>query len=722
MGVKAILSLPFLVSLTLSVSANDRDVRKLTEGVTQIGKPGVPGPLCSFGEKSFPVILGKSGQVRHPLVVAARFGRGRVVAFGHGGYLTARSHNAAPLLVNGVRWCRPGRKNIVVGVYKNGGLAEMFRGEGWTVQESPLENLDSLHVLVMDAHFLKSEDHRAAVSRFIQKGGGLITAGLGWGWNQLNPGKEHPGNLLLAEAGIVWADGYLDVTGKKGFDVGTIPDPMTQATRALAAFASGKTMSKVDRAQAMETLSLALRSIPGEDRLLRRHLRSLLKSQGNSTVPTKKNRIGINQPLARLSLTLDIIRTKQLPPDEVRAHPAAEAFPGNVPRAAKRVTGTVSVDTSIPGWHSTGFYAAPGEKITVSISGGLTREKLSVRIGSHKDKLWKKDSWWRAPEISRRFNLKTESTDAANAFGGLVYVDVPRKCTAGKIRVTIRGAVEAPLYIHGVTDLEEWKKTLRHHPGPWAEIGSRKMIVTVPSRVIRELDSPDKVAKAWERIIDLDAELAGVSSAKSRPERIVSDVQISAGYMHSGYPIMVHRDQDRNLVDVDHLRKGNWGLFHELGHNHQGGGWTFGGTTEVTCNLFSLYVYEKFCDQPVATHKRGSKEFRRNKMSKMNFDKPEFGKWKSDPFLALVMYLQIQQEFGWEPFRRVFREYLALPKQDRPKNDAEKRDQWMVRMSRQVGRNLGPFFQLWGLSTSEKARKSIEGLPPWISTDFPDQP
>ena len=103
----------------------------------------------------------------------------------------------------------------------------------------------------------------------------------------------------------------------------------------------------------------------------------------------------------------------------------------------------------------------------------------------------------------------------------------------------------------------------------------------------------------------------------------------------------------------------------------------------------------------------------------MNFDNPDFEKWKSDPFLALVMYIQIQQEFGWDPFRKVFREYLALPKKERPNTDAEKRDQWMIRMSRQVEKNLAPFFQLWGIPLSEEAISETNNLPVWISKDFP---
>jgi hypothetical protein len=91
-----------------------------------------------------------------------------------------------------------------------------------------------------------------------------------------------------------------------------------------------------------------------------------------------------------------------------------------------------------------------------------------------------------------------------------------------------------------------------------------------------------------------------------------------------------------------------------------------------------------------------------------------FDKWKGNPFLALYMYMQLQEAFGWEAYRQVFAEYRIAPDGELPRNDDEKRDQWMVRFSRTVGRNLGPFFLKWGVPTSEAARRSIEDLPVWL--------
>jgi len=39
-------------------------------------------------------------------------------------------------------------------------------------------------------------------------------------------------------------------------------------------------------------------------------------------------------------------------------------------------------------------------------------------------------------------------------------------------------------------------------------------------------------------------------------------------------------------------------------------------------------------------------------------------------------------------------------------------------MSRNTGKNLGPFFELWGVPTSQAARDSIKDLPVWIPEEL----
>ncbi len=158
------------------------------------------------------------------------------------------------------------------------------------------------------------------------------------------------------------------------------------------------------------------------------------------------------------------------------------------------------------------------------------------------------------------------------------------------------------------------------------------------------------------------------------------------------------------------------GIIHELGHNHQNDDWTFDGTREVTNNLIVLYVYDKvlgleFDSGHEAIRDRG----KRNRRIRDFFAKGSpFEEWKKDPFLALLMYIQLYEAFGPKVFAHVFAEYARLPAAERPKSDDEKRDQWLIRMSMATGKNLAPFFQAWGIPTSKSTRDWVASLPKWM--------
>jgi hypothetical protein len=166
-----------------------------------------------------------------------------------------------------------------------------------------------------------------------------------------------------------------------------------------------------------------------------------------------------------------------------------------------------------------------------------------------------------------------------------------------------------------------------------------------------------------------------------------------------------------------------WGFFHELGHNFQQADWTWDGCEEVTNNLFSLYGGEAFNraydgGDYLHSHPAVRPEERKTRLTKYLAGGASYEEWKRDPFLALTLYVQLRRAFGWEPFTRVFAGYWSLTTAGRPADDQAKRDQWIVQFSRAVGKNLGPFFQAWGVPTSEAARQSLADLPPWLPDEM----
>jgi Peptidase M60, enhancin and enhancin-like/N-terminal domain of M60-like peptidases len=724
-----------LCALSARAAAADADLDTLLAGVKDIAAPGTPGSLCVFGKNAFPVLVGGAGRkAQQAVVAAARLGKGRAVVFAHNGYFGAEAlavGDTGRLMVNATRWlggrrapevAAQGMPDLVAHLVKSG-ISAVSIGSDWPAKLGKYD-------VFISARSSRFDDRRvAALSRFIEGGGGFLSGDCPWGWLQLNPGKslltDHGGNRLLARAGLVWADGYAGRTSKVGFAAAARPSRLVHAKAALGAIeaeaAGRERLKKKDRALASWIVIHAARAVPPDDEILLPRLRELMTEHAARAVPSPKEPLKQEQALARLALTLQMADIERAAPEDTTAHPSAKFFPGTVPPEAERVTETLVIDTSIPAWHGTGLYAAPGEIVTVTVPAGAAGKGLGVRIGCHTDGLWHLDSWKRAPTISRRFSIDAAVTKTANAFGGLVYVDVPKTCRLGRVEVTVVGAVRSPRFILGKTDPATWKNLVRDYPGPWAEIETGKVVLTVPSKSIRDLDDPVALAEFWVHVMDSCAELLTRPLDRQRPERYVSDVQISAGYMHSGYPIMTWLDAADFGTDLPRLMaKGSWGHFHEMGHNHQSGLWTFAGTGEVTCNLFSIYVSERCCGLVNPAHGNISAASRaKNREAHLAGGAP-YSEWKRRPFLALDMYIQLKEAFGWDAYKRVFAVYRDLSQKQHPRSDLDKRDMWMETFSRAVGRNLGPFFEAWGVPTSKEARARIAKLPPWMPEGFPE--
>ncbi|MGO8750868.1 MAG: hypothetical protein ACLQNE_33395 [Thermoguttaceae bacterium] len=81
------------------------DCKQLLANVRHIPVIGAPGTVVPTGPQAFALVVGESGRGSlAPVVAATRWGKGRIVAFGHDGYFGKPEGDTAQLLVNAVRW------------------------------------------------------------------------------------------------------------------------------------------------------------------------------------------------------------------------------------------------------------------------------------------------------------------------------------------------------------------------------------------------------------------------------------------------------------------------------------------------------------------------------------------------------------------------------------------------------------------------------------------
>jgi hypothetical protein len=387
-------------------------------------------------------------------------------------------------------------------------------------------------------------------------------------------------------------------------------------------------------------------------------------------------------------------------------------------------------------YYSTGLYAVPGQPVYVSLPDSAFKKDMYLLIDVHTDYLGNcdpGDDWRRMPETFVFMRLDSNFHFTTSPFGGLIYLATGSEQPL-TTEVKFKNVITAPVFKKGHTTLQQWKTMLKNNKAPWGEIASDKLIITLPDSTLQTIDDPEKVMALWDKIMSTASELAQLPSPFIRPMRMVVDEQITNGSMHSGYPIMCGHSPSVGLVSLDVIANpqkllqpseggANWGFFHEIGHNFQNYEWVFDGTSEVGCNLYALYVFDKVVHSRKGAHENIQKEYQ-EKLMKDYFSKgASYDRYQEDPFLGLIPFMQIQQQFGWEPFKQTFKWYL-----DHPANELIvaygdstykqvnqlKINRFVERLSIAANRNLAGFFIHWGIPVSESTVEKLRKLKPWF--------
>lgn len=88
----------------------------------------------------------------------------------------------------------------------------------------------------------------------------------------------------------------------------------------------------------------------------------------------------------------------------------------------------------------------------------------------------------------------------------------------------------------GKTSQEDWKKLTEKNEVPWGELATDNIILTAPTPDLLQVKDPASLLQLWDEIMKAVAHLAAKPFPFHRPERIVLDVQISAGGCSGGKP------------------------------------------------------------------------------------------------------------------------------------------------------------------------------------------
>ncbi|XP_034459759.1 TRPM8 channel-associated factor homolog [Hippoglossus hippoglossus] len=686
------------------------DLEFLLKGVSEFDIP--EGPVLSevlvHGPLAFPIGTTEHGDA---FLAGAYYGQGRVIVISHEGILSREP--MTQFWSNAIHWLDEGR-NGVIGVSHNQALGILSKS-GLKCEKTNFRK--DLSVFVCTAY---SGDHMEDIQNFVAEGGGLLIGGHAWYWAQThcgqNPLTDFVGNKILTKMGL----SLLGAIIRGGVYKAPVPSQAIKDTyhfrHLLHRFAGhvnkGEQLMKHEE-ECLKKLSMDcltyLNMKAYDSYSYAQVLSTLTDIILRSGMPQVCDGFPVKSPKDHLLLSVGAEVYKIcLDPDALLPYLIKDnpVMPVIYNHRIKLNVNTAELEE----WISTGLYLSPGMKTYMTIPAEIVNNGWKIQIGCQTDRL-NHAELKRAPSVYEQFPITTEIMHVWNLWGGLIYLVAPPKAQVEGVHVTVQMGVPVPYYKYGVTTAAEWS-LLRTAPSPWAELEFDNIILTVPSNVVRDLDRPDELAALWNEMMRAIADLAAKQHKFPRKERFVADVQISHGWMHAGYPIMMHIPTDAELVSVDHIRNyGLWGPIHELGHNQQRGCWEFPpNTTECTCNLWSVYVHEEVLGiNRAKAHPNMTLENRNSRAEEYAKGGRKLSSWSM--WVALETYMQLQDKFGWDAFKKVFAAYHTMS--DFPKDNEGKMNLYAETFSRTVEMNLTGFFKGWGWPIAPATEEKLSNLPSW---------
>ncbi len=230
----------------------------------------------------------------------------------------------------------------------------------------------------------------------------------------------------------------------------------------------------------------------------------------------------------------------------------------------------------------TGIYYEAGESICITVHNKPERPlRLIIRD-------FRKDV---KPDV---YPLTVGENHITVKQAGLGYIDYRSSKGAAAPRITLSlqgGTINGIFSVHDSN--ATWKKLLAHAPAGILDIVGERCQIAYDIQGLRK-GNPEKgreMLALYDRVVELEQKLMGWDAEGIHPGNHVLCRVIWGGYMQAdGEGAAFNNKTIPGLSDPEGLRKGVWGVAHELGHvNQVEPNFTWAGMMEVSNNVYSAW-------------------------------------------------------------------------------------------------------------------------------------
>jgi hypothetical protein len=376
-------------------------------------------------------------------------------------------------------------------------------------------------------------------------------------------------------------------------------------------------------------------------------------------------------------------------------------------------------------YQPSGLYVQKGEKITLNVSNLNQNYNLSSMIGF-------KPMWGNRNKTQENRLKNGINTVTAVQAGILSFIFVKREGYDNNpttVNVNVTGGKAFPLYKLNRSNLANWQNDLKiMTDAPFVQLVSDKVLITIPYKDYLRTPVADIPTsfKTIHQVIDWEDELAGFDNSSVENMRTNNRINYAVDlystpkegesyYMYaSNYFIGIKKD---NFTDLTEKLDKEWGIWHETGHTQQQNSWTWGSITEISVNMFSLYVQEKFglptrlnTFEGGETDKSFDKARKYITRSNKNYLEENEADY-NELFSKLVMFHQLKSVYGWDSIKKLHRYFRQSPYvYDENETDQDKANKFVYAMCVITKNNLIPFFKKWGLNVDSATAGKINAL------------
>ncbi len=427
-----------------------------------------------------------------------------------------------------------------------------------------------------------------------------------------------------------------------------------------------------------------------------------------------------------------------------------EIMPGPVATNAPRLSGSVAIDgdyNTDPGFYlntpslvvrPTGYYAAPGEIVDITVPSSIVNQGVKVHVGAHyADYREDNKGYRRMPNIATKFNLDAANISVANPFGGAIFFVFPDGSNFGSTTVEINNAVKAPYFSTKTgysNSLSDYQTDVNNGYVNWVDIESDNFLCTFPQVLASAYPDASAILTPLNDMIGKFNILAGRPLDKIRSEYIIIEPQSYNEVTYpASYPMSVpNGNLDEALADAfpvsvldPQIYMSSYDgttVLHELGHLHNFPTMWDEGETNVdlpnviafntvfgvnidTALYYATYFQNLDGDQAALDWMLDSK-FRDGELTE--FDDVSY------QARGMAKYVDVARLFSWDTLGLIHNHWYTEAINAGVVQDGMEvvsPGEYIEVASNQLGFNFAPLWEMWGKLPSQSLIDQLDSYP-----------